>query len=366
MTDRTLPNDFLKNCVFLLGAGASKDAGLPLANELFNQLIYEIENGYKCNTSIKLQWAEYIKKFYELLNHNFEKTIAVIKYLSLSQTERASIFVAVNFLSNFEKQEINGQSLDEFFKECWSFISRQFLQERLEVINKKQILYLENLMCLTATRSIPIPIFTLNYDDSIEKAAEEFGVKINLGFDNDLYKHAFEDLKESGIRLYKLHGSIHWKTKLLETGNYYEQISKGRVGMEIPCTIFDEPSIIMGDEKLEAKGYSLDMLFDFKAEINKTKNLCIIGYSFQDDHINKFLTEWYSKVGDQNVVIVDPNFDEKNHGVGVIAGGVIRSLSPNTAMNVFRNSDFNKSNLLFSCKMGFADFLKSWNVERKL
>ena len=203
MTDRTLPNDFLKNCVFLLGAGASKDAGLPLANELFNQLIYEIENGYKCNTSIKLQWAEYIKKFYELLNHNFEKTIAVIKYLSLSQTERASIFVAVNFLSNFEKQEINGQSLDEFFKECWSFISRQFLQERLEVINKEQILYLENLMCLTATRSIPIPIFTLNYDDSIEKAAEEFGVKINLGFDNDLYKHAFEDLKDGLANIFR-------------------------------------------------------------------------------------------------------------------------------------------------------------------
>lgn len=197
MTDRTLPNDFLKNCVFLLGAGASKDAGLPIANELYDQLIYEIENGYKCNTSIKLQWAEYIKKFYELLNHNFEKTIAVIKYLSLSQTERASIFVAVNFLSNFEKQEINGQSLDEFFRGCWYFISRQFLQEKLEVANKDQILYLENLMCLTAIRSAPIPIFTLNYDDSIEKAAEEFGVKINLGFDNDLYKHAFEDLKES-------------------------------------------------------------------------------------------------------------------------------------------------------------------------
>jgi len=366
MTPKTLPNNFFKDSVFLFGAGASKDAGLPLTNQLYEKLIYEIENGYKCNTSINHKWAKYIKKFYALLGNDFEKTIAVIKYLSFSQTERKSIHVVANFLSNFEKKEIEGEELTEFFKKCWSFIGHQFLQEVLEVKDKNNVLYLENLMGLTAIRSDPIPIFTLNYDNSIEKAAEEFGVKIHTGFDKNrnFYNHSFTELTCSGIRLYKIHGSINWRNSLFKTGDYYGQVSQGILGMEIPYTIFYEPAIIMGEEKLESKGYSLDMLFDFRTEINKTKNLCVVGYSFQDDHINKFLTEWYSNGGDKNVLVIDPNFDE-GHGIDFIANGAIRSSSPKTARNIFRKSDHNETNNIFYYKMGFAAFLNSLKVTKR-
>lgn len=302
------------------------------------------------------------------MGNDFEKTIAVIKYLSFSQTERKAIFVAANYLSKFEKIEIEGEELTEFFKKCWSFIGHQFLQEVLEVRDREKVLYLENLMGLTVIRPKPIPIFTLNYDNSVEKAAETFGVKIHTGFDQNknYYNHSFEELTGSGIKLYKIHGSIKWKKSLFETGDYYGQISQGILGMEIPYATFYEPAIIMGEEKLEAKGYSLDMLFDFRTEINKTKNLCVVGYSFQDDHINKFLTEWYSKGDNKNAVVVDPGFDGKKHGVDWIANGVIRSRSPRTALNVFRRSDQNETNCLFHSKMGFAEFLTSMEVTRKI
>lgn len=354
--NKELPKDFLKSCIFLLGAGASKDAKIPLTNELYNQLIDEIDNGYTRNTSINRNWSKYLKKFYELTNGNFEHTIAIVKYLSILQPQRPALYLAINFLTDFEEKLIEGQEITKFFHECWTFISHQFLQERLES-KTENLLYLKNLMELAKIRSIPI--FTLNYDDVIEKACENSEVDIQLGFkDNDKFFSNFFEEREKGINLYKMHGSIHWKYNLLHQGNYYGQIFKERIGMDSPTARFYEPAIIMGEEKLETKGHFLEMLFEFRQQLNKSNNLCIVGYSFQDKHINKFLKEWYDKDSkNRNILIVDPGLKADQIGRSLIAGG--REIAPSTTFwNVFQSND---KGTIFPMKHSFKEFLDSWN-----
>lgn len=358
--NKELPKDFLQNCIFLLGAGASKDANIPLTNELYNKLVDEIENGYKSNTTINPKWSKYLKKFYELTNGNFEHTIAIIKYLSFLQPQRPALYLVINFLTDFENKLIEGEEITKFFHDFWTFISHQFLQEKLEA-KTENLSYLKNLMELAKVRSTPV--FTLNYDDTIEKACEESRVNIQLGFkNNDRFFSNFFEEREKGINLYKLHGSINWKYNLLHQGDYYGQIFKDKLGMESPMTRFHEAAIIMGEEKLETKGHFLEMLFEFRQKLNKSNNLCIVGYSFQDKHINKFLKEWYyNNTKDKNVLIIDPNLSTDQIGRSLIAGG--REIAPVTTFwNVFQSND---KGVVFPMKDSFQSFLESWKFSTK-
>lgn len=379
-----LPDNFLANCTFLFGAGASKDANIPLTHELYDQLIDEIENGYTSNTSIDLRWAKYLKKFHELTKGNFEQTIAIIKYLSILKPQRPAIYLAINFLSDFDKKLVEGEEVTDFFHKFWVFISHQFLQEKLEA-KTENLTYLDNLMSLAKMK--PVSIFTLNYDDVIEKACQKNDVDIQLGFDqqNRWFTNSFSDM-EKGIKLYKLHGSIHWKYNLINLGPYYEQIFKDKIGMDSPYERMYEPALIMGDEKLETKGHFLDMFFTFKEELSKQNNLCIVGYSFQDSHINKLLWEWYNKdTENKHVLIVDPSVISeipatRKHdiivpdfalkepgftdltGYKILAGG--RQLGfVTTFFDVFKNGVSYAG--IYPQKIGFKDFLSDWKISVK-
>ena len=372
-----LPDNFLANCTFLFGAGASKDANIPLTHELYDQLIDEIENGYARNTSIDVRWAKYLKKFYELTKGNFEQTIAIIKYLSILKPQRPALYLAINFLTDFDKKSVEGEEVTDFFYKFWVFISHQFLQEKLEA-KLGNLSYLDNLMSLAKIKHFSI--FTLNYDDVIEKACQKNGVDIQLGFDkkNKWFTNSFSAM-EKGIKLYKLHGSIHWKHNLINVGPYYEQIFQDIIGMDSSSMRMWEPALIIGDEKLETKGHFLDMFFSFKEELSKQNNLCIVGYSFQDAHINKLLWEWYNKDNkNKHVLIVDPSLSIETptpriiapgfalkepgftdlKGYKILAGG--RQLDfVTTIFDVFMNG--NRS-VIYPQKIGFKDFLSNWKI----
>ncbi|XDD54158.1 SIR2 family protein [Leptospira sp. WS4.C2] len=151
--------------------------------------------------------------------------------------------------------------------------------------------YLNPLLNLSSKRT---HIVTLNYDTSIELLAKNQSIEISDGFDtNNIYKSEFN----SSMRIHylKLHGSINW---------LWDFRRNATVKLELKPKENYMPSLIIGQrEKLRSQGPFLDLLFEFRNKLKNVKQLISIGYSFSDEHINKYIQEWL-EISTNNLVIV--------------------------------------------------------------
>jgi len=132
-------------------------------------------------------------------------------------------------------------------------------------------------------RAIPIEIFTTNYDLLMEQALEEQGVPFYDGFSGSRYPffdiHSVQEneLPRYWARLWKLHGSVNWKT-----------INGGvcRVSKDVPGSpelIY--PSKLKYDQSRKMPFLAMsDRLTEFLLKPQAVLFIC--GYSFGDEHIN--------------------------------------------------------------------------------
>lgn len=155
-------------------------------------------------------------------------------------------------------------------------------------------------------------IATLNYDNSIETAANRAGIPYCSGM-SDWSKSSNVCFNPSSVKLIKLHGSINWEKK--PTTWYGESL----LGIDrISELIFDDqgikkmarrgyqPAVIFGQRnKLTAHGPFLELLYCLREEAKKCERLIVIGYSFADPHINEYLARWTLENGDRKVIVVN-------------------------------------------------------------
>ena len=132
-------------------------------------------------------------------------------------------------------------------------------------------------------RAIPVEIFTTNYDLLIEQALEEQGVPFYDGFSGSRYPffdiHSVQEneLPRYWARLWKLHGSVNWKT--IKGGVC--RVSKDVTGS--PELIY--PSKMKYDQSRKMPFLAMsDRLTDFLLKPQAVLFVC--GYSFGDEHIN--------------------------------------------------------------------------------
>ena len=132
-------------------------------------------------------------------------------------------------------------------------------------------------------RAVPVEMFTTNYDLLLEQALEEQCVPFFDGFSGSIFPffdiHSVEEneLPTYWSRLWKLHGSVNWKS--MSKGVC--RVSKG---------ILDSPELIY-PSKLK---YDQSRKMPFLAMFDKLTNfllkphavLFVCGYSFGDEHIN--------------------------------------------------------------------------------
>lgn len=139
--------------------------------------------------------------------------------------------------------------------------------------------------------------FTLNYDDlfvtNLEIASFSYGPT-----------YRFKHLNNENIESYFLHGSIYfWRaSECLGVGNK-EDASNNRKGLQenkaqsyfnaIAGTTdknFYDPLIIGISKRAKLENNTYKEMFDqFQTSINEVDELMILGYSFNDDHINEVL-----------------------------------------------------------------------------
>jgi SIR2-like protein len=155
-----------------------------------------------------------------------------------------------------------------------------------------------------------LTIATLNYDRSVEIAAQEAGVPLTTGLQDWLATGAWI-WGATGIRLLKLHGSINWIWRERSSSSGAHELPRRDV---VVAQTLDagEPAMVFGrGAKLDAKGPFLGLLAQFEQLLSASAQLVVIGYSFRDDHVNEVIRRWLTDEAGHRVTIVDPGWRDQ-------------------------------------------------------
>lgn len=295
--------------VFLLGAGASTDAGCLSSNAML---------------------ADLKKNIAELPPSDTKKTAFqgifdfVLASLNFQHSMRASDTIKQNSVINIE----------DFIMVLRQLIDREFIipaplignwnnkivtwEVRNEDIFAAFLSYATNLLMNSWTRfeeskaqSLLAPfrslielsdafeaeIFTLNYDLTWESSFNTPTERlIETGFSAGRWVGDFEDPENvAKLRLSKLHGSVDW---------YFDEATEE---VRIASEPVDEPLVIFGSSyKMQSFDPFISLLSRFRQCLQTSSLYVIVGYSFQDRYINNILIQSLGSQLARSAIVVDP------------------------------------------------------------
>jgi hypothetical protein len=356
----------------LLGAGASKDAGLPTSTEMVDKLLQyfqsssepkgtpqrqqlfefvvhglrqqaagrrdpvavDVETVFDAIENLearsRLPIAPFVSAWHPLVveaertasaanqvggptYHLADLMRGAIREESKPDTHRRSRAASENFVRAL-------LGLDEDASTAFKQLAEEVLRALVSVLrlaSGKDVEYLKPLVDLYR-RQGGLHIATLNYDLTVETLGRSSNALVDTGMSKWPEQQALSFAPDS-IKLYKLHGSISW-----------ERIPKDRIGargllsfdrikqMESGAEPTVLPSVIFGaGNKLVAGGPYLELLRSFEAALLSCRVLLVAGYSFRDDHVNAVITKWMNNdpsswypMPKRRLVVLDPNAAE--------------------------------------------------------
>lgn len=292
--------------IFLLGAGASFDAGIPISSMM-------IEDVEKLVTT-EAPWKKY-KDLYNLVKSaiiyadgvqgkfgknvvfNIERLFNVL--IELEKKEEHPLYPFIGQW-NIKFSEIvnNNYKIISDFQE----LILNKLKEWVSLDKNENADYYKSLKFFRLEYTFPLRIFTLNYDLCVEKSLTD--INIERGFNEDgiwdyrKYTDVPEGEDRNDIYLYKLHGSIDWERNT-ETGevSFKDEISRIRT-----------PDLIFGDiYKLQYVDPYLFQFYELRRHSLQAKLIIIIGYSFADEHINEILSQSLKQDITRKILIISPD-----------------------------------------------------------
>lgn len=251
-----------------------------------------------------------------VLNDADESMITHFKNLQSGTDRSATVEDLITYLVRY--QEILKTLLDS----SGHGISAEQISKYLEVIKKKIVAkirdewrpssyhkrFLQRLCDMPQRR--PRDIFSLNYDTLLEASLDESRIPYTDGFRGT--NRAWFDpyiFKESGTqcRLFKLHGSINW---------VYDEEDQVRRNSSVNQN--GEPVVIYpSEQKSEQIQYGVYeiLINEFRDRLRRQSvNNCLIvlGYSFNDNHINKAIFDAMMSQGSNLTVIAFVGQEEKD------------------------------------------------------
>lgn len=313
--------------VFLLGAGASFDAGCKLSSEMLISL-KEAINNLTASENIFIRYKEDFTEIYHFILASLHYQAAMKDALALNSAHvNIEDFVMVlrqlidkefvipypligNWNDKILKWELRNGDVFSQFK---NFIMHQLINDWTQFDIRKAEISLQPIrQLLDDSENIKINVFSLNYDLVFENIFNSSILRIlDNGFSEKTVSNSkvrywatdFDNpLSSTKINLYKLHGSLDW-----EYNQDTEEIS-------IKENIYDnrEPLIIFGSySKMLSFDPFLYILSKFRTLLEKATIFVVIGYSFHDKYINNMLIQQVSQNTDEDIpkklLIVDPN-----------------------------------------------------------
>lgn len=289
--------------VFLLGAGASVNAGIPASCEMINRLEKLLVSEQSWEKFAKLYYfvksaiiyADGIKGNFDYSSFNIERLVNTLDELRKSDDHPLFPFIGSWNPKLPEVTENNIKKLGSFREKIVEELSRNWVQ--LEYVEHAK--YYEGLSNFQQMYQHPLRVFSLNYDLCVEKSCQQSGVERGFGdgkcwdwkiFDN-------EDQIENNIFLYKLHGSIDW----VRDENGFLTYKDSRIN---PA----EVEIIFGTTyKLQYIDPFLFFAYEFRKRLmTDAKLLVCVGYGFADEHINGIISQALNGDHSRKMLVVAP------------------------------------------------------------
>lgn len=290
--------------IFLIGAGCSADAKIMTSGQMIDEIETLIKNDdvwkpyrqlyYYVKSAIL--YADGIQESFDN-NINVERLVGVLR--DLKKKERNPVYP---FIGSWNEKliELGGSgfsNIDRFDK----LLSEKIVDfVTLHSDTAARVAYYRKFYDFQTSIQFAIRVFSLNYDQCLEKAKPtDYELECGFGEDNEWQSERFGNPNQvhAGIFLYKLHGSIDW-VRNPDTG-----ILKR----------FDSPQrnadLIFGtDAKLQSVDPFLFNVYELRNYSLLCKMIVVIGYSFNDSHINGLLGQSL-RASERKLLVVDARED---------------------------------------------------------
>ncbi|NMC21304.1 MAG: hypothetical protein GYA33_12895 [Thermogutta sp.] len=277
---------------FLLGAGCSKIAGLPLMPELTKSVL-----GHKDNSEHTKDISKHTKHLLDTVQELFSgatNTATIEDYMSeivdhLSIAERRTRREAAQSKVSVGNQEIDANELHTALDEIQKAVSSTIAKKEVNIATHQQFVRAIHGSLQAGKAGRCVDYFVLNYDTLIEDALGLERVDYSDGFNGAATgwwePNTFKTEGKSA-RVFKIHGSIDWC--LLKDDSLPRRIRPGiktesdsnHVLIYPAATKYQETQ---RDPFAQMLKYMRDSLCPSKG---KEMVLAICGYSFGDSHIN--------------------------------------------------------------------------------
>lgn len=312
------PESKIFQTMLLLGAGASIPAGIPsidkMTAEFLSNPLSSIGLGEQGNF-LENEKA-YRRKFQTLANlseqhyHRADLEIMMSLILQLKDSSsrelfgsRYSLWDLFRVIKNNRAQQYS-HDYNELLNDLKTKLEA-FIRKKCEDI--KSVDYFWPLQGLR--KNTQLEIYTLNYDATIEMYCEKNDIPFTDGFDP--YWHPENFAHNTGINLYKLHGSLYWLRT--ESNKYIKVPIKGLKVSDVKYLTDEKISEMMIYPMLQKNKEPMVYSWlsqKFKEQLNKFDTCIVIGYSFRDDDIRDAITESLSSNKKLWLVLVNPKASE--------------------------------------------------------
>lgn len=291
-----------ENILFLLGAGASADAGIPISNQMVGKIETLLKNDgdWRPHQDLYFYLKSSVNYSDGIFGHfneafNVERLLIVINEIEKRDKNIMYPFIGSWNIRLLDLAGNNFENISNFKK-----LIRKQLIEWVGLRNYDEASYYQSFSSLSSEIGSLIKVFTLNYDLCFETVVGK-EKSIELGFTkgtSEWHYSNFDDEQGKHYNLYKLHGSIDWYTE----NNKLFKSERPEVN----------PELIFG---IQHKMTSVDPYFYYSARfrdscLNESKLIIAIGYSFADDYINAILTQALQSRSDLRLLNVSPIFCE--------------------------------------------------------
>ena len=289
-----------EDIVFLLGAGASYKAGIPISQKM----VAKVESLIKENDSWK-KFRElyfYLKSsilyskgiFGEFDNGSFNIENLLVIISNLKEKDKNPIYP---FIGSWDLRLIDLAGNEfSFLKE----LDNKIREELINWVSPPQYSkanYYNGFLSLKNEIMQTLKVFSLNYDLCFEKVIGENLVETGFGDGSEWHYSNFDlESNPKDFYLYKLHGSINWYID--------DDTRKVNKNDNIQTR---NPQLIFG---IEHKLHSIDPYFYYSSEFRKAtldcKLILSIGYSFEDNYINGILSQAIKSKDNVTLLSVQP------------------------------------------------------------
>lgn len=270
-----------KSVVFLLGAGCSFDAAVPVSKVMIEKLEELLgrdhkETLYPLYCYVK-HTMEYGNKLFDK-NQDFNIESLLVTLHALNDHKRAILYPFVTGYTS-DLKDYAGNRFENIPK-LIDVIEKE-LPGWVTLTSYNRASYYKKFQDFQKDLNFALRIFSLNYDLCLEK--NNLDCKIETGFvedepwDGNRFTQA-EDDEKTAIYLYKLHGSIDWERK----NDQLRRSDQHNI----------KPDVIFGTSmKLQAIDPYLFYLYEFRKYVLASELIIAIGYSFNDGHINDLIRQ---------------------------------------------------------------------------